>query len=275
MSLEGKVAIVTGGGHGIGRGIALRLAKEGACVAVVDINAKTPREVAEEIEKIERQAIPIVADLTKNIEVENMVNTTIEEFGRIDILINNAGGVPGKGPEREQFMSILETDEKDWDNTIQANLKTTFLCAKAVARHMVAQKSGKIVNISSVGGITYGTLRGARTTYGPKPLIAAYGAAKAGILSFTRSLARELLPYHINVNAICPGLIDTPLSDRSSEELAKLQGITLEEARERRISAIPWGRMGTPEDIAAVVAFLASSDADFITGEEIIVSGGA
>ncbi len=275
MSLEGKVAIVTGGGHGIGRGIALRLAKEGACVAVVDINAKTPREVAEEIEKIERQAIPIVADLTKNIEVENMVNTTIEEFGRIDILINNAGGVPGKGPEREQFMSILETDEKDWDNTIQANLKTTFLCSKAVAKHMVAQKSGKIVNISSVGGITYGTLGGARTTYGPKPLIAAYGAAKAGILSFTRSLARELLPYHINVNAICPGLIDTPLSDRSSEELAKLQGITLEEARERRISAIPWGRMGTPEDIAAVVAFLASSDADFITGEEIIVSGGA
>jgi NAD(P)-dependent dehydrogenase (short-subunit alcohol dehydrogenase family) len=275
VSLKGNVAIVTGGGQGIGRGIALRLAKEGADVAVADMNSETPKKVAEEIKKLGRQSIPISADLTKSVEVEKMIKMVIEQFGKIDILVNDAGGVPGKGLEREQFMSILETDEKDWDATIQANLKTTFLCSKAVAKNMVERKSGKIINISSVGGITYGTLGGARTTYGPKPLIAAYGAAKAGILSFTRSLARELSPYHINVNAVCPGLIDSPLSDRSSEELAKLQGITIEEARKRRISAIPWGRIGTPDDIAAVVAFLASSDADFITGEEIIVSGGA
>lgn len=275
MSLKNKVAIVTGGGHGIGRGIALRLAGEGANVSVVDINPEAPQKVAEEIKKKGRQANPIVADLTKSDDVEKMVKLTIDEFGKIDVLVNCAGGVPGKGPEREQFMTILETDEKDWDNTMQANLKTTFLCSKAVAKHMVEQKSGKIINISSVGGIIYGTLGGARSAYGPKPLIAAYSAAKAGVLAFTRALARELLPYHINVNAVCPGLIDTPLSDRSTEEVAKLLSITVEESRKRRIAGVPWGRIGTPEDIAAVVAFLASTESDFITGEEIIVSGGA
>lgn len=274
VSLKGKVAIVTGGGQGIGRGIALRLAKEEAEIAVVDLNPKTSPKVAEEINKMGRQAISISADCTKSYEVEEMVNMTIEKFGKIDILVNCAGGVPGKGQDREQFMSIFETDETDWDNTIEANLKTTFLCSKAVAKNMVERKRGKIINISSSAGIIYGRLGGARST-GLKPLISAYSAAKAGVIAFTRSLARELSPYNINVNAVCPGLIDTPLSDRSSEELAKLQGITLEEARNRRISAIPWGRIGTPEDIAAVVAFLASSESDFITGEEIIVAGGA
>jgi NAD(P)-dependent dehydrogenase (short-subunit alcohol dehydrogenase family) len=270
VSLKDKVAIVTGGGHGIGRGIALRLAGEGADVAVVDVNPEAPKRVAEDIKKMGRQAIPVIADLTKSGDVEKMVKLTIGKFGKIDILVNNAGGVPGKGPEREQFMSILETDEKDWDNTIQANLKTTFLCSKAVAKRMVEQKSGKIINISSEAGLICGALGGAMTG---KPLIAAYGAAKAGILNFTRALARQLLPYHINVNAVCPGLIDSPLSDRSTKELAKLQGLTIEEARKRRTP--PWGRLGTPEDIAAVVAFLASSESDFITGDIMQVAGGA
>jgi len=274
--LKGKVAIVTGGGQGIGRGIALQLTKEGADVVVVDLNPKTSQKVAEEIRKMGRQAIPISADCTKSDEVEEMVNITIEKFGKIDILVNCAGGVPGKGPDREQLMYILETDEKDWDNVIEANLKTTFLCSKAVAKNMVDRKRGKIINISSVGGIIYGMLGGSRSTpYGPKPLIAAYSAAKAGVLAFTRSLARQLMPYHINVNAVCPGGADTPLMDRLIKEQAKALGITPEEQRKRRFSAYPWGRIGTPEDIAAVVNFLASSESDFITGEEIIVAGGA
>ncbi len=254
MSLKGKVAIVTGSGRGIGRAISLRLAKEGANVIIADINIKEAIEVGKEIETSGYHALPIKMDVTSENQVNQMVHTTLDKFKKIDILVNNAGAVIVK--------PVVELTDKEWDMIIDVNLKGTFLCSKAVAKVMIDQRSGKIINISSTGGKTGNVF------------FVSYNAAKAGVIGFTRGLAKELAPYKINVNAVCPGIVGTKMWDYLDEEVGKRMNLPKGEILKRNVEEIPLGRIETPEDVAGVVVFLASTDADYITGQAINVSGG-
>ncbi|MEM0078768.1 MAG: SDR family NAD(P)-dependent oxidoreductase [Nitrososphaerota archaeon] len=241
--LQNRVAIVTGAGQGIGKAIALALAKEGAKVVVSDITDLI-FDVAKEIEALGSEALPIKCDVTNPNDVNKMVKTTLEKFNRIDILVNNAGIYP--------FKPFIEMSEGEWDKVLNVNLKGVFNCTKAVVPKMVEQRYGKIINISSIAGAVVGF-----------PQLAHYSASKAGIIGFTRALALELAPYGINVNAVAPGPIETP----GTKILGK-------ETLESFIKTIPLGRMGKPEDVANLVVFLASDDSSFITGQYIVCDGG-
>ncbi len=243
MILGDKAAIVTGAGRGIGRGIALKLAERGAHVVASDIDVDTATETAKEVETLGRRALPLKADVSKRGDVEDMVAATLEEFGAIHILVNNAG-IARSGMLRKL------TDEA-WDEVLAVNLKGIFHTTQLVAAHMIELAYGKIINISSIYGRT-GTIGDSN-----------YAASKAGIIGFTKSTARELARYNINVNAVLPGMIDTPL----------LQGIP-DYYLQPMIKEIPLRRVGTPEDIGNVVAFLASDEASYITGAAIEVTGG-
>ena len=260
--LEGKVAIITGAGSGIGRGIALAFAKEGAKVVVNDVHGDNAKTVAKEIKAQGKEALDIEADVSRNDQVEKMVRKTLDAFGRIDVLVNNAGvGGEHVGPP------LSNLTEEDWDITYEVNLKSLFLTCKAVMPHMIEQKSGKIINISSIAGKT-GT-----------PFIPHYSASKAGAISFTQSLARELAPHRINVNAICPGVIWTPLWEKLATHIAEnnpeRKGMepraVFEDIVER---SVPMKIEQTPEDIAMTAVFLASNESDQITGQAINVDGG-
>jgi len=243
MKLKDKVAIVTGAGQGIGREIALAFAREGAKVVVSDITEKM-KEVVEEIKKMGGEAIAIKCDVSKLEDAINLANETLKNFGRIDILVNNAGIFP--------FKNFAEMEEKDWDKVLKVNLYGTINCSKAVVNQMINQKYGKIINISSIAGYAVGFTQ-----------LTHYSATKAGIVGFTKSLALELAPFNINVNAIAPGPIETP----GTQELRK-------ETYEQFKKNIPIGRWGKPIDIANLAVFLASDDSSFITGQCIIVDGG-
>lgn len=243
MILEGRTAIVTGAGQGIGRGIALKLAEKGADVAVSDINARTAQETATEVRALGRRALDLVADVSNRTQVETMVQAAAEELGSVDILMNNAGIA--------RSAMLLKLTDEDWDEVLAVNLKGIFHTTQAVVPHMMAAHHGKIVNISSIYGRT-GTVGDSN-----------YAASKAGIVGFTKSTARELARYDINVNAILPGMIDTPL----------LQGIP-EHYLAPMIEEVPLRRVGTPEDIGNLAAFLASDEARYITGAAIEVAGG-
>lgn len=251
MRFKGKVVVVTGGGRGIGRGIAFHFAKEGAKVVVNYAHSKQmAEEVVENIVRSGGRAIAVKADVSKIDEVQNMVEVTREEFGQIDILVNNAGMDPNL--HQIEKRGVLEMPEKLWDEVMGINLKGAFLCSQAVAREMVKQgKGGKIIIISSVHG---------KVTV-PKHLV--YSASKGGINMLTRELALELAPYRINVNAVAPGPIEVEryfdIPDYNQEELAR---------------QVPLGRVGYPEDIACAVSFLASDEASFITGQILYVDGG-
>ncbi len=244
MRLKNKVAIVTGAGQGIGRTIAVSLAKEGAKVIVNDIDLHGAEKVCREIEKQGREAFPFHADVSNNNQVNQMIEKAIKRFKRIDILVNNAGIM--------QSMLVEELTEKDWDKMMAINLKGTFLCSKAVMKYMKEQRSGKIVSISSLAGKSGGIMVSAN-----------YSASKAGIIAFTKSLARELAPYKINVNAVCPGTTDTDMAKSFTPE-----------KRERLIGTIPLGRFATPQDIANAVVFLVSEESNYITGTTLDVNGG-
>jgi len=261
--LEGKVTIVTGAGSGIGRGIALAFAKEGARVVVNDINAENARAVVEEIKAQGNESLAVQADVSRNNQVEEMVGKALETFGRIDVLVNNAG----TGGEHIG-MPLSNLTEKDWDITYEVNLKAHFLTCRAVMPHMIEQKSGKIINISSIAGKT------------GSPIIPHYSASKAGVISFTQSLARELAPHHINVNAICPGILWTPLWEKLATDMAERnpsqQGMEPRAVFEAAIQrTIPMGTEQKPEDIGMAAVFLASNESDQITGQALNVDGGA
>ena len=247
MKLDNKIAIVTGARRGIGRAIALALAKEGANIVVSDISQEECQKVVTEIEGLGRRGLAIKCDVTSIVEVEDMVRRTVAEFGRVDILVNNAGIIT--------FKPFLELTEKDWDTTINVNLKGQFLCAQAVSKELVKNKWGRIINIASISsggcGIAF-------------PLVAHYTASKGGIMALTEALALELTPQGINVNAICPGAIDTDMT-KGVKDSGQLEQILLR---------IPKGRVGQPEDIANLAVFLASEESDYISGAAIVIDGG-
>ncbi len=241
---RGRVAIVTGAGQGIGRAVALKFGQAGSQVVVADLRKPTADRVADEICAAGGRAVSVAADVSQAAQVREMVDAALVAFGRIDILVNNAGifhAVP-----------FVKMTEAEWDQMLDVHLKGTFLCSRAVVEPMLAQRSGCIVNVGSTSGLTGGT-SGAH-----------YAAAKGGIIALTRAMGLELAPYGIRVNAVAPSKIETEM----------LQGVDTPEARQRLIAKIPVGRIGTPEDIAEVVCFLASSAARYIVGEIIVATGG-
>lgn len=242
--LKGKVALVTGASRGIGRAIALELARHGAKVAVNYAGSELKaKEVVEEIQNMGGEAFAIQADVSNAEAVERMVKEVVDRFERIDILVNNAGIT------RDNL--LMRMKEEEWDEVININLKGVFHCTKAVTRPMMKQRYGRIVNIASIVGVS------------GNPGQANYVAAKAGVIGFTKTAARELASRNITVNAIAPGFITTDMTDRLSEDI-----------RAEMLKQIPLARFGEPEDIAKVVAFLVSDAANYITGQTIHVDGG-
>jgi len=246
--LKGKVAIVTGARRGMGKSHALALAKAGAKVVVSDISQEECEIVVEGIKKGKGEAMAIKCDVSKKVEVDEMIRKTIDEFGKLDILVNNAGIC--------QFKPFLDLTEDDWDRTININLKGYFLCAQAAAKEMVKQKSGVIVNIASIamGQVGVGF-----------PTLAHYCASKGGIIGMTETMALELAPYGIRVNAISPGAIETPMIDPLKSDPKTMEGT---------LSQIPLHRTGKPEEVSNLVLFLASDNSSYMTGSTVVIDGG-
>ena len=243
-SLENKVAIVTGGGNGIGRAISLLFSRERARVAVGDIEPTDAERVSTEIFDKQGEAIPLTVDVVRKISVNHMVDEVLKRWGRIDILVNNAGGAIRK--------QVLDMEEAEWDQIVDLNLKSTFLCSQAVLPAMTRQAYGKIVSLSSIYGFTGSEYR------------ANYAAAKAGVAAFTKSLALEVARVGINVNAIAPGLAATPrVRERYTDEEWR-----------KRVSTFPMGRAAEPEEIAQAAFFLVQDQNRYITGQTIHVNGG-
>ena len=289
LRFAGKVAIVTGAGQGIGQGVAMRLAREGAHVVIAEYNPETARATAEMISELGVRAMPYPIDVSDVGALRRMVADVVAAFGRIDMLINNAGIL--------LTQPMMSLSEEEWDRTLAVNLKAMFFAIQAVAEQMIRQTPaslqaaagyadllaselgddddaspeeeaawlpsyGKIVNFSSIAG-----RRG-------RPLAADYAASKAGVISITQSAALALAPYRINVNAVCPGIVMTPMWKQIDRDRARLFGAREGEAVEAFVKQVPLKRAGSPEDMAGVVAFLCSSDADYITGQAINVDGG-
>ncbi len=274
MKLEGKVAIVTGSGRGLGRGIALCLAEEGADIVVNSLHEETTNKTAADVKALGRRALAIAGDITTADKMDQVVQDTINAFGKIDILVNNVGG----GRVKPKEAGSLGQVEAEWDETFALNLKSHVLMCAAVAPHFIKQKSGKIVNISSVAG---------RYSF-PYPIATSYEAMKTAIIMFTQSLANDLAPHNINVNCVCPGIIYTDAWQRGVEliveTMPKYKGmdprewfVAMMEGKYPELGAMaftPLRREQTPEDIGRAVVFLVSEDAKNITGQTLNVDGG-
>ncbi|MCL5962232.1 MAG: SDR family oxidoreductase [Chloroflexi bacterium] len=246
MRLANKVAIVTGAGSGNGRAIAIRFAREGAAVVVADVNDASARRTADNIVSDGCPAVALRVDVSRAEDVAAMAASTLERFGQIDILVNNAGVT--------SHLPMFETTEDDWQRVMDVNLKGTFLCSKAVAAEMVRRGAGgKIVNLAS----TFSEVA--------VPGVFSYIVSKGGIRMMTKALAVELAPHRINVNAVAPAIIETPMT----RDL-----LSVPEIRQDFVSKVPWGRIGQPEDVANAALFLASGEADFMTGSIVLVDGG-
>lgn len=244
MKLDGKVALVTGASRGIGRAIALDLARQGANVAVNYAGSEaSANNVVEEIKALGREAFAIQCDVSNSESVTNMVKETIDRFGKLDILVNNAGVTKDN--------LLMRMKEEEWDDVININLKGVFLCTKAVTRQMMKQRSGRIINISSIVGVS------------GNPGQANYVAAKSGVIGLTKTSAKELAARGITVNAVAPGFITTDMTDKLTEDI-----------KNEMLKQIPLSTFGEPSDIANVVTFLASEESRYITGQTIHVDGG-
>lgn len=244
MNLEGKSALVTGASRGIGREIALKLAQMGANVAVNFAGSEEKaNEVVAEIKKMGRKSFAIQCNVANAEEVAQMVKATVEQLGSLDILVNNAGITKDN--------LLMRMKESEWDDVLNINLKGVFLCTKAVTRQMMKQKSGRIINIASIVGVS------------GNPGQANYVAAKAGVIGLTKTAAKELASRNITVNAVAPGFISTDMTDKLPENV-----------KEEMLKLIPLARFGEPKDIANVVAFLASSESSYMTGQTLHIDGG-
>jgi len=243
LVLEGKVALITGGARGIGKEIAMFFAKQGANIAICDVNLEEAEKTAKEIQDLNRESVAFKADVTDSKQVQDMVDKILDKLGKIDILINNAGITKDN--------LLLRMSEEEWDKVIAVNLKGTFVCTKLVSKVMLKQRSGKIVNLASIIGIMGNAGQ------------ANYAASKAGIIGLTKSVAKELASRNICVNAIAPGFIRTDMTSRLPEEVQK-----------KMLSVIPLARFGEAKDVADLALFLSSESSSYITGQVIQVDGG-
>lgn len=260
LKIKDKVAIVTGGGNGIGKAIAMRLAGEGVKVVAADLNEEAARKVISEIKARGGDGLAVSCDATNPEDVEAMVQKALDAYGAIDILVNNVGG-------GTRIALVVQSQVEDWDKTIEMNLKSTYLSCRAVAKVMISRKQGRVINISSISGKS------------GEPLLGPYCAAKFGVIGFTQVLAKELARYNITVNSVCPGYVYTPTWEKLAQELKDSQPAladkSLQEIFEARVKAVtPLKRPQSAEEIAGLVAYLASEEARNITGQAISIDGG-
>jgi NAD(P)-dependent dehydrogenase (short-subunit alcohol dehydrogenase family) len=260
LKIEDKIAVVTGGGNGIGEAVALRLASEGAKVVVADLNPEAAEKVVDVIKAGDGDALTVVCDATKPEDVDGMMQKTIKTYGAVDILVNNVGGGSGIALMAK---SLIE----DWDRTIEINLKSAYLCCRAAAKVMIPRKQGRLINMSSVSGRQ------------GEQLLGAYCAAKFGVIGLTQTLAKELARYAITVNAVCPGYVYTPGWEKLAQAVKDIQPAyadkSLQEIFEERVKAVtPLRRPQSAEEIAGLVVYLASYEARSITGQAISIDGG-
>ncbi len=244
MNLTGKIAIVTGAGQGIGKAIALRLANVGADVAILDLDLTTAKNVTKEIDNLGKRSLSIQVDVSQSSDVNKAFNKVLSEFGRVDILVNNAG-IAGR------TLPLTDLDESDWNAVLGVNLTGVFLCCKAVIDIMIKQDYGRIINVASIAGKE------------GNPTMIPYSVSKAGVICLTKALAKEVTDYNIRVNAVSPAVIETPIMDGIAQSTIDYM-----------VTKIPLGRIGKPEEVAAVVNFLASDEVSFVTGQCYDVSGG-
>ena len=261
MRLADKVAVVTGGGSGIGRGIVHCMAREGADIIIPDIQAANAAQVADEVKGLGRRALALECDVTRQADIDRVVGSARSTFGRLDILVNNAGVASRPG------MPFTNNTEADWDHVFAVNVKSIFLLTKALAPHFMERRQGRIINIASIAGPI------AAVTMPP------YSVSKMGVITFTRILAKELAPYNVTVNAICPGVLWTDfwqgLAAHIAETNPAFKGMTPRQVFDKRVKdLIPMGREQTPEDIGWAAVFLASDQARNITGQALNVDGG-
>jgi NAD(P)-dependent dehydrogenase (short-subunit alcohol dehydrogenase family) len=256
MVLRHKVALVTGAGRGIGKAVALQLARDGADIAVAGIRNNSIEQTSVAIKEVGQQSVAIQADVGNLVDIDRMVLETVQNLGGIDILVNNAGVT--------QHIQFLDITEGDWDRIHRVNAKGAFFCMQQVAREMIQQgRGGRIINIASIGGKGY-----------PGTSNAAYAASKGAVISMTHIAAHQLARHDINVNAICPGEVRTEMSEATMAERAQSLGVPVAELKARQVANIPIGRLNEPGDIAAMVAFLAGPGAHNITGQAFNVDGG-
>ena len=261
MRLAGKVAVVTGGGSGIGRGIVLAMANEGADIAIPDIQVLNAEKTADEVKALGRKVLSMKCDVTSTSDVKAMTDRVRDTFGKIDIVVNNAGMASTPG------LPFTNNTEEDWDKTFAVNTKSVFLVCKAVAAHMIERKAGRIINIASIAGPI------------SAPTMPPYSVAKMGVITLTKIVARELAPHGVTVNAICPGVLYTDFWQKLAAHIAEtnpaFKGMTPRQVFDKRVGdLVPLKREQTPEDIGWAAVFLASDEARNITGITLPVDGG-
>jgi meso-butanediol dehydrogenase/(S,S)-butanediol dehydrogenase/diacetyl reductase len=254
-SVEGQVAVITGGGQGIGRAIALRLAHDGLDIVIADRQGEQAEAVAEEVRAAGRRARALRLDVTLADDRQSIIDSTLTAFGRLDVLVNNAAVIRAALP--------LDVTEEHWDTLMNVNAKAVYFCSQLALQHMVGQRSGRIVNIASIAGKLAGTI------YHP-----IYNISKAAVIAMTKTLALAHAADGIRINAVCPGVVDTPMQEVVDREFSRVTGRPAAEIRAERIGRIPMGRIEQPEEVAALVSFLVGPDSGYITGEAFNVSGG-